>query len=297
MKKLIFTTNSNKVLAEKIAVNAYMRLGRADIKKFADGEVSVFIKENIKNKKVYVLGSSFPPADNLVELLILIHTLKTNGAKKMTVIIPYFGYAKADRVHPAGASLAAKLMAEAIELAGADKIIAVNLHSRRVEKFFKKTLNHLNAIPLLADYFKKKKISNLVVAAPDKGGTDRAMIFAREIGINNIITVEKHRPAFDQAKVISVKGDVKGRNIIIVDDMIQSGGTIINAARALKKQGAKDIYIAVAHFLFTGPGASKLTKEKNIKNVIITDTISATTKLPAKFKTVSIVNLISREIR
>lgn len=296
MKKIIFTTNSNKILTGKVAAIAHLRLGRAEVKKFADQEISVFIKENVKGKEVCALGSSFPPADNLVELLILIHTLKANGAKKVTAVIPYFGYAKADRVHPAGASLAAKLMAEAVELAGADKIITVNLHSRRLEKFFKKPLMRLDAMPLLADYFKKQKIKNLAIASPDKGGVARAERFARELGINKIIVIKKYRPAFDELKIINIKGEVKGRDIVIIDDMIQSGGTIIQAARALKKRGAKDIHVAVAHLLFTGPSVSKLNKEKIIKTVVITDTVPAKTKLPPKFKIVSVADLIGSVI-
>ncbi len=292
MKKLIFATQSNKKLARKIAKEKKFVLGKVKIGRFADGEISVFLKEKVKRKKVYVLGSTFPPAENALELLILINTLKENGAKKIIVIIPYFGYAKADHIDPPGSALTAKLMAQAIELAGADEVRVVNLHSKQGEKFFKVRLKHLSVMPLLADYFKKKKIKNLAIASPDLGGVKRAKEFAKELKNKDLIKIKKYRSAPDKAKVSEVVGEVKGKNVVIVDDMIQSGGTIIKAVRALKKQGAKDIYVAVAHLVFTGPSVALLNKEKNIKQVVLTNTISPTIKLPQKFKKVLIDDLI-----
>jgi len=297
MKKLIFYTNSNIVLAKKVANISGLQIGRADIKKFADGEISVLIKEKIKNKEIYVLGSNFPPADNLLELLILIHTLKVNGAKKIKLIIPYFGYAKADHIDPPGSTLAAKLMVKLIEQTGVDEIIAIDLHSLLVEKFFKKSLLHLSAIPILADYFKKKRIKNLAIASPDFGGIKRASEFAKILKINQIITIKKYRPAFDQVKVQQILGEVKGKNIIIIDDMIQSGKTIIKAVQALKKKGAKDIYVAVSHLVFSGPSIPLLIKNKSIKQVVFTDSILPKSKLPLKFKKLTITNLISSIIK
>ncbi len=297
MKKLIFYTNSNIALAKKVAIRSGLQIGRADIKKFADGEISVLIKEKVKDKEIYVLGSSFPPADNLLELLILIHTLKVNGAKKIKLIIPYFGYAKADHIDPLGSTLAAKLMVKLIEQTGVDEIIAIDLHSILVEKFFKKPLIHLSAIPILADYFKKKRIKNLAIASPDFGGIKRANKFAKILKINQIITIKKYRPAFDMVKVQQILGEVKGKNIIIVDDMIQSGKTIIKAVQALKKKGAKDIYVAVSHLVFSGPSIPLLTKNKSIKQVVFTDSILSKSKLPLKFKKLTITNLISSIIK
>ena len=296
-KKIIFTTNSNPGLAKSIIAKTDLLLGKCEVKKFADKEVSIRIKENIKGKSVYVLGSSFPPADNLVELLILIHTLKANGTKKVSLIMPYFAYAKADHIDPPGMSLAAKLMVEIIELAGTDEITVIDLHSKQVEKFFKKPLKSLSAMALLASYFNKQKIDNLAVASPDLGGVSRAKQFAKVLGINKVITIEKYRPVFDKIKVIKVSGEVKGKNIIIVDDMIQSGGTIIKTARALKKQGAKNIYVAVTHLVFSGPSVPFLAKEKTIKQIVITDTIPTKNKLPSKFKKLSIASLLSETIK
>ena len=296
-QKTIFSTNSNSRLAKTIAEKAGLLLGKCEIKKFADKEVSVRIKERVKGKSVYVLGSSFPPADNLVELLILIHTLKANGVKKINLVMPYFAYAKADHIDLPGTSVTAKLMVEAIELAGADKITTIDLHSKRVEKFFKKPLKNLSAITVLADYFNKKRIDDLAIASPDLGGVGRAKQFAKVLGINKIITIEKRRSSFGKIKVISVLGEVKSKNVIIVDDMIQSGATIIKAVQALKKQGAKNIYVAVTHLVSSGPSIPLLIKNRTIKQIVATDTIPIKAKLPSKFKRLSVADLLSEAIK
>lgn len=297
MKKTIFATHSNLKLTQAIAKKAGYAMGRADIKKFVDQEIYVHIKEDVKHKHVYVCGSTFPPADNVLELLILIHALKVNKAKKISFIIPYFAYAKSDHIDPPGMPLTAKLMVDMLEHAGVDETIAINLHSPRVEQFFTKKLTHLSAIPRLVDYFKHKHIANLAVASPDKGGISRAKEFARELDIKNIIAIKKYRPAFDKAKIIEISGDVMGKNVIIVDDMIQSGGTILKATRALKKQGAKDIYVAVTHLVFSGSSVPLLEQEPSIKQIIFTNTISTTEKLPTKFKQLSVVDLIVDAIK
>jgi len=293
MKKLIFTTNSNPGLAKSITNLSNLSLGKCEVKKFVDKEISVYVKEKVKGKSVYVLGSSFPPADNLIELLILIHTLKVSGAKKVTLIIPYFAYAKSD--HPS-TSLSAKLMAEAIELAGANKIIAINLHSKEVEKFFKKPLKNLSVMHLLAQYFAKKNINNLAVASPDFGGVERAKEFAKALNIPDVITIKKQYSKLGKAKVVKISGEVKGKNIIIVDDMIQSGTTILKATEALKNRGAKNIYVAVAHLVSIGPSVPLLAKERGIKEVVITNTIP-NNNLPANFKILSVASLISELIK
>jgi ribose-phosphate pyrophosphokinase len=266
------------------------------VAKFADQEIMVFLKENVEKKEVIAFGSSYPPSDNLVELLILINTLKVNGAKKISVIIPYFGYAKADHVNPKGASLTAKLMAQAIEMAGADKIMAINMHSERVRKFFKKKLIHLSAMEILASHYRREELINFIIAAPDKGGVPRAQEFACLMS-NELVIVEKSRSGFDKSKVVEVYGNVEDKNVIIVDDMIQSGGTMLGAAREFKKRGAKNIYIAVTHFVFSGPAVEKLQKEKFIREVVFTNTIPQEKKLPKKFKQVKIDDLIVEAIK
>lgn len=291
MTKLLFSTNSNPALARSVAKKAKLKIGKCDVKKFADQEIMVFLKEEVKGKKVFAIGSSYPPSDNIMELLILINTLKVNGAKKITAIIPYFAYAKADHVHPSGAPLTAKLMADSVVMAGADKIVAVNLHSEKAEKFFKNKLIHISAMKVFAEYFRKEKLINFIIASPDKGGIKRAEEFACLMS-NELVVIKKHRTGFDRSKVVEVHGNVEGKNVIIVDDMVQSGGTMIAAAREFKKRGAKDIYIAVTHFVFSGPAAAKFSKEKAIKEVVFTNTIPSDKKLTKKFKNVKIDDLI-----
>lgn len=293
---LLFSTNTNPGLAKKIANKTKLRLGKANVGRFADQEISVLLKENVKGKEVFALGSSFPPGDNLLELLILIHTLKVNGAKKVIAIVPYFGYSKADHINPPGATLSAKLMAETIQLAGADRIISINLHSKLSERFFKIPLLHLDAIPILAEHFATMEIKDPVVISPDSGGITRARKFAKIINVRQVIAIKKCRPRFDQVKVLKVMGNVKNKNVVIVDDLIQSGGTLIKAAQALKKEGAQDIYVAAVHLVSTGPCVELLSQSKEIKQVIVTDTMPYPKKLPVKFHMVSVDKLIAQKI-
>lgn len=294
MANLLFTTSSNPNLAKSLIRKAHFRLGKYQLGKFVDQEIRLELKEKVSGKKVYALGSSLPPAENLLELLILINTLKINGAKKITAIIPYFGYSRSDHQYLPGTPINAKLMAQLIETAGAKKIITLNLHGK-TEDFFRIPITHLNAMPLLASYAKKLKIKNLAVACPDKGGMPLAKEFAEVLNINEIIASEKRHPTPGQTKIIKIFGDPKDKNIILVDDMIQSGGTIARAAQAMKKLGAKDIYVAVAHLVPTGPALKILGSEKSIKQIIITNTIPLK-NLPNKVKVVDISNLIAKNL-
>lgn len=291
MKNLIFITNSNSELGKQIAEKAGLQVGLVDILRSADGEVLIRLKESVDGKSVCVLGSSFPPAENLLELLILINTLKTNGAKKVTAIIPYYGYAKADRTDRPGWSVTARLVAQFIETAGADEFVGVTLHSEKVEDFFEIPVRHLDAISLLADYFKNFDRKNLAIASPDLGGVKRAEKFAGVLGISEVLTIEKKRPTEKTVIASKIRGNPKGKNIIIVDDMIQSGNTIIEAVKALKAEGALDVYVAVSHLVYTGGSTDRLG-ELEIKEIITTDTVPPSDNLPPKFKIISVAELI-----
>lgn len=293
---MIFYINNTRRLALSVAKKTGMFLGKFSVSKFKDGEIFVQLKEDVKGKDVYVLGSGNPPADNMLELLVLISTLKENGANKVNMIMPYFAYAKSDRITPEGSSLNAKLMANLIKTAGADSVIAVNIHSKIAESFFTVPLTHLSVMPLLAKEFKELKDRDLKVISPDLGGVERTKEFARALGISDIVVIKKTRPAPDKVKVLEVGGDVKNKNIVIVDDMIQSGGTILKAVEILKKHGAKDIYVAVAHFLFSGPALPLISKNKSIKKVFITNTIQPIKKFPQKFQVVKVDGLITEAI-
>jgi len=292
MKKLIFITNNSLKLGKQVAQKANLLIGRANILKSAEGEILVRLKESVRGKEVYVLGSTFPPAENLLEFLILINTLKINKPKKIIAIVSYYGYAKADRTDRPGWSVTARLAAQFIETAGANEFIGITLHSERIEKFFKIPTHHLDAISLLAGYFKSFNKKDLAIASPDFGGIKRAKNFAKILGINNIVVVEKKRPTEKVAVISKITGDFKNKNIILVDDMIQSGNTIIENVKILKAQGAKKIYVTAAHITYSGNPIEKL-KKANIKEIIITDTIAPPNNLPKKFKIISTAKLIS----
>jgi len=315
MKYFLFPTHSNLGLAQKIiSKSKHLTQGKCKITHYQDGEILVHINGQVKHKKVYVLGATFPPAENVLELIILINTLKENGARKVVALIPYFGYGKQDRKKYSGDAMSAKLMANIIELAGASEIIALDLHSQLVKKYFSKKITNLSANQLLAEYFlhchceerpeeatwqSRRKLNNdWTVIAPDKGGIKRAQAFAKHLKIKNIAYIEKFRPQIDQSKIVNLTGDVKGKNCIIVDDLSQTGGTLIEGAKFLKKKGAGDIYVVLTHLVATGPVVKNLNKEKNIKEIIITDSI----KLPVgirknkKFGVVSCAELFSHKL-
>jgi len=299
MKYFLFSTNSNPGLAMKLIKKVLcLAKGKCLISHYKDGEILVHIDENIKGKKVFVLGSTFPPAENMLELIILINTLKENGAKEIIVLMPYFGYGKQDKIKYSGDAMSAKLMANIIEFAGADKIIALDLHSEMAGSYFKR-LKHISAVDILAAYFKDIGLKKIVIISPDKGGRQRAEQFAGNLGIKKIVVIKKYRPKVDENKVIKIKGQVRGRNIIIVDDMTQTGGTLIESVKALKKIGAADIYIALTHIVPTGPAIKNLEKERNIKKIVVTDSIRLPLKIykSKKFKVISCVDVFVNNLK
>lgn len=299
----MFATGTNQALAKQIAAKAGWEWGKAELDRFADGEVRFVLKEDVAGQESAVLGSTSPPGENLLELVTIINTLKINGAKSVIAVIPYFGYAKSDRVERAGLPVNARLFAQFFKAAGADKVIAVNLHSEAVESFFKLPLVHLSSIPLLADHFARLGEHsagydlNLMVATPDLGGEKRAREFADFLGVDHVVVVEKRRPADDQAEVVKVRDGVEGKDVVVVDDMVQTGGTLLAAGEALKKMGAKDIYIAVTHFVFSAGAVEKLAAVPYFKEIVITDTITPPENLPEKFKVLTVEPLLVNALK
>lgn len=296
MSNYLFSTSSNRDLARSISEKAGLKFGDCDVGKFCDQEVKVLLKNEVEDEKVFVVGGSFPPADNLLELFILTHTCKCNGAKEVNVIVPYFGYAKADKIKPRGSCMSAKFMVSALKEAGADKVVTLNIHSKTVEGFFDVPVKDLNAMPELARFFREKDLEKVAVVAPDLGGVEGADMFAREMGIEDVVYMKKMRPEFDEVLVMDVAGNVEGKDVIIVDDMIQSGGTILKSADALKERGAKDVYVAVVHLLFSGPSVPKLAENENIKEVVFTNAIIPSYDLPEKFTMIPVDDLFVNEI-
>jgi len=298
----LFSTNTNPELVRQIAWQTKLKLGRIEFKQFSDGELYVRIKEKVKNRNVYILGSTFPPADNLLKLLILTNALKTNGAKKITVLIPYFAYARQDRITKPGEPITAKLTANLIACAGVKKVITFNIHSLAAEKYFKIPIKNLDVIPLLAQYFKThltiQQFNNLTIISPDLGGKERAKRFAKVIGAKNVIALKKFRPRPNVAKILKLDQPelVKNKTCIIVDDLIDTAGTIIEAVKLLKGNSAKDIYVTAVHPVLSGPAIYRL-KTAPIKQIVVTDTIPLLQKKQfKKIKILPIANLIAKQL-
>ena len=295
----LLTGNSNKNLSQKISKFLKNRLVNSSIKKFSDGEIYIEINENIRGNSIFVIQSVSSPAnDNLMELLLCIDALKRSSAKNITAVIPYFGYARQDRKVVPRTSISAKLVSNLIAKAGADRVVTVDLHAGQIQGFFDIPVDNLFATPIFARHAKKKiKTKNLICIAPDVGGTERARSLGKLLNVGLAI-VDKRRPKAGQSQVMNIIGDVRGKTCIIVDDIIDSGGTIVNAAAALKKRGAIDVHVYVTHGVLSG-GAENKIKKSNIKNLVITDTIDNATKVKniKNIEVLTISNLVGEAIK
>ena len=269
----IITGNSNKNLSLRISKYLKNRLVRSTIKKFSDGEIYIEINENIRGNSIFVIQSVSSPAnDNLMELLLCIDALKRSSAKNITAVIPYFGYARQDRKVVPRTSISAKLVSNLITKAGADRVVTIDLHAGQIQGFFDIPVDNLFATPIFARHVKKKiKKKNLICVAPDVGGTERARALGKFLNAGLAI-IDKRRPAPGKSVVMNVVGYVKGKTCIIVDDIIDSGGTIVNASNALIERGAKEVHVYVTHGVLSGNAVAKI-KNSKIKRLVITDTI------------------------
>ena len=277
----IITGNSNKNLSIKISKYLKNRLVRSSIRKFSDGEIYVEINENIRGNSIFVIQSVSSPAnDNLMELLLCIDALKRSSAKNITAVIPYFGYARQDRKVVPRTSISAKLVSNLITKAGADRVVTIDLHAGQIQGFFDIPVDNLFATPIFARHIKKKiKNKNLICVAPDVGGTERARALGKFLHAGLAI-IDKRRPAPGKSEVMNVIGNVKGKTCIIVDDIIDSGGTIVNAANALTDRGAKEVHVYVTHGVLSGKAVQKI-KSSKIKRLVITDTINNSDRVKA----------------
>ncbi|HXC63368.1 MAG TPA: ribose-phosphate pyrophosphokinase [bacterium] len=292
----IFAGNSNPALASEIAEAMNVGLGRAEVGKFPEGECKVKIHDNIRGADVFIIQSTCPPVnDNLVELLVMIDACRRASARRITAVIPYFGYARQDRKDQPRVPITAKLVANLITEAGADRVLTMDLHAQQIQGFFDIPLDHLMALPVLIEHFKALKIENLSICTADVGGIKGAWKFAERLSVPLAI-VDKKRSGDDKVEALALIGDVKGKNIIIPDDMIATGGTLVNAAKFLRENGAKDLYAACTHGVLSGNAVEKL-KGANFKEVIMTNTIplAAETK-QANYKQLSIAKLFGEAI-
>ena len=295
----ILTGNSNKKLSQKISGFLKNKLINSSIRKFSDGEIYIEINENIRGNSIFLIQSISSPAnDNLMELLLCIDALKRSSAKNITAVIPYFGYARQDRKVVPRTSISAKLVSNLITKAGADRIVTVDLHSGQIQGFFDIPVDNLFATPIFARHIKKKiKTKNLICVAPDVGGTERARALGKMLNVGLAI-VDKRRSAPGKSVVMNVIGNVKNKTCIIVDDIIDSGGTIVNAAKALKNRGAKEVHVYVTHGVLSGDAVNKILKSE-IKNLIVTDTIENIDKVKKakNIEVLSISNLVGEAIK
>jgi ribose-phosphate pyrophosphokinase len=267
---MIFAGTSNIPLAEKIAESIGVQLGVLELKRFSDGEIWVKFGENIRGREVFLIQSTNPPAENLLELLIMIDAAKRASAKRITTVIPYFGYARQDRKDQPRVSITAKLMANLITEAGADRVMTMDLHASQIQGFFDLPVDHLYGSSIFLEHLSNLS-ENLSVVSPDVGGIKIARAYAKMLH-SGLIVIDKRRPNQNLAEVMNIIGEVEGKDILLVDDLIDTAGTFAGAAKALKDKGAKKIYGAVTHPLLSGPAFERLNSS-DIDKLFVTDTI------------------------
>lgn len=296
---IIFSGNANLKLAEEVAMEVGQELGKAEVHTFADGEISVKINEAVRGKDVYIIQpTSTPSNDNLMELLILVDACRRASAGFVNVVVPYYGYARQDRKTRGREPITAKLVANLITVAGADRVVTMDLHAGQIQGYFDIPVDHFTAIRLLSELFEEAygNTDDYVVVSPDLGGVVRARSFADYLKLG-IAIIEKRRPRPNVAEVMNVIGDFKGKNCILVDDMIDTGGTIVNAVNHLVENGAKDVYIAATHGVLSGKAIERINNSK-VKKLYITDTIYLpSSKQSDKIEQVSIAPLLAEAIK
>jgi ribose-phosphate pyrophosphokinase len=296
----IFSGNSNPSFAAKVAKAAGLELGHTQINRFADGEIQIEIHESVRGDHVFLIQSTCPPVnESYMELFLMLDALKRASAKEITAVIPYFGYARQDRKVAPRAPISSKCMADLLTAAGADRVVAIDLHAAQIQGFFDVPVDHLFGIPTMARYWREKMGfgEEFVVVSPDAGGVERARAFAKRIDCP-IAIIDKRRSKPNEAKALHLIGDVRDKTAIIVDDMIDTAGTLTQAVDSLLKNGAKKVFAVATHALLSGPAISRLT-ESGITKVLVTDTIPLNAQAAAcdKIEVISVAPLMADAIR
>jgi ribose-phosphate pyrophosphokinase len=293
----LFTGNSNVELVKKISKKLKTSIGKSVVKSFSDGEINVEIDESVRGMDVFVIQSVCDPVNNnLMELLILIDALKRASAERITAVLPYYGYARQDRKVSPRAPISAKLVADLITTAGASRILTVDLHAGQIQGFFNIPVDHLFAAPVLLDYLKRLK-NDIVIVSPDAGGVERARAYAKRLN-SSLAIIDKRRESPNVSQVMNIIGDVSGLSAVLVDDMVDTGGTLVRAAYALVEKGAKQVYACCTHPVLSGR-AVEVISESPIEEMIVTDTIPLKKEAKAcpKIKVLSISSLLADAIR
>jgi len=295
----VLSGTSNPKLSGKIAKHLKLKLINSNIKRFSDGEIYVEVNENIRGNSIFVVQSTDNPAnDNLMELLICIDALRRSSAKNITAVIPYFGYARQDRKVVPRTAIAAKLVSNLITNAGANRVLTLDLHAGQIQGFFDIPVDNLFATPIFARHIKKNiKTNDLICIAPDVGGVERTRALSRRINVG-IAIIDKRRPTPGKSEVMNIVGNVKNKTCVIVDDIIDSGGTIVNAAKALKNKGAKDIYAYITHAVLSSNAVDKI-KKSHVKKLVTTDSIDNSKKIKkiTKIEVISISSMMAEAIK
>lgn len=293
----ILSGNANPDLAKKIAKYLKLPLGNALVTTFSEGEIRVKINEDVRGRDVFIVQPTCPPSNNnLMELLIMIDAVKRASARRITAVIPYFGYARQDRKDQPRVPITAKLVANLLTVAGTDRVLTMDLHATQIQGFFDIPLDHLFAVNTLVEYFIKKKMKNLVVGSPDVGGIKLARAYAKRLNAHMAI-VDKRRIDDRRTETMNILGEVKGKNIVLVDDLVATASSVCEAAVALKKAGALKISVAVSHPILSGPAISRI-KEAPIEEFVVTDSIPlGPEKKDPVFKVLSVAPLLGEAIR
>ena len=293
----VFTGNSNPILAKKICKYLGVQLGGAKVKTFSDGEIQIEIEETVRGKDIFIVQSTCPPVnDNLVELLLMIDAFKRSAASRITAVMPYYGYSRQDKKVVPRVPISARLIADLLTIAGTNRLITMDLHAGQIQGFFDIPVDNLFAAPVIIEYIKSNFSNNLVIVSPDAGGVERARAYAKRLN-TDLAIIDKRRDAPNKAIAMSVIGDVTDKVAVIIDDMIDTAGTLIEAAYAIIEHGAKEVHACCAHPVFSGPAIDRI-KNSVLKSIVVSDTIPLNSKAETcdKISTLSISELVGESI-
>ena len=297
---VLFSGNGNRSLSEAISKKLSLKLGDSKVERFSDGEISVKIEENVRGMDVFLIQPTCPPAhENLMELVIMVDALKRSSASRITAVIPYYGYARQDRrVRSERVPISAKVVADILERSGIDRVLTVELHSEQIQGFFDIPVDNVYGTRIIHDDIIKQKLNDILIVSPDVGGVVRSRALAKVLDLSDLAIIDKRRDEGNQSEVMNVIGEVKGKDCVLVDDMVDSAGTLCNAAKALKERGARKVYAYIVHPVLSGDAIKKINKSK-LDQLVVTDTIplSDPAKACKKIRVISLAPTLAEAIR
>jgi len=297
---VLFSGNGNRSLSEAISKKLSLKLGDSKVERFSDGEISVKIEENVRGMDVFLIQPTSPPAhENLMELVIMVDALKRSSASRITAVIPYYGYARQDRrVRSERVPISAKVVADILERSGIDRVLTVELHSEQIQGFFDIPVDNVYGTRIIHDDIIKQKLNNILIVSPDVGGVVRSRALAKVLDLSDLAIIDKRRDEGNQSEVMNVIGEVKEKDCVLVDDMVDSAGTLCNAAKALKERGARKVYAYIVHPVLSGDAIKKINKSK-LDQLVVTDTIplSDSAKACKKIRVISLAPTLAEAIR